>query len=394
MKKGIKRIIIPALVFITVAVVLFALPYYVDAFHEGGVGYCEGCHDLYGFQGNNEREAGVRGMLRGSDPSSACLRCHANNGEDHNILSNDGSTFTPGGDFYWLKRTFTYNSYGATKRSAGNRHGHNVVARDYGLNEDPDLALADGGSYPTSAMSCISCHNPHGITKGNKRNEMAMSVSGSYGGNPPDGIIAGNYRLLGGIGYNGGSQAGNADFAYDAPVAVANSNDWIETDTNHTAYGSGMSEWCSNCHSEFLNSYSKHPAGNDAKLTGEIITNYNSYMKTGNFSGTQANAYTALVPFELGTSDKSLLNTSSMSGPEAYGKANVMCLTCHRAHASAFEAIGRWDFQATFIADSHPRAGDGGASGNDIINSYYGRDMTAEFGFYQRQLCNKCHVQD
>jgi len=69
-------------------------------------------------------------------------------------------------------------------------------------------------------------------------------------------------------------------------------------------------------------------------------------MKTGNFSGTQANAYTSLIPFELGTSDKSLLNTSSMSGPESDGRANVMCLTCHRAHASPYEDMLRWDYTA------------------------------------------------
>jgi hypothetical protein len=56
--------------------------------------------------------------------------------------------------------------------------------------------------------------------------------------------------------------------------------------------------------------------------------------------------------------------------------------------------MGRWDFGTTFIADSHPKAGDGGASGIDVVNSYYGRDMISEFGEKQRQLCNKCHRKD
>jgi hypothetical protein len=29
-----------------------------------------------------------------------------------------------------------------------------------------------------------------------------------------------------------------------------------------------------------------------------------------------------------------------------------------------------------------------------VLNSYYGRDMAADFGKYQRQFCNKCHLMD
>jgi hypothetical protein len=213
-----------------------------------------------------------------------------------------------------------------------------------------------------------------------------------------EGTTGGNYRLLGGAGYEGSSQGSGVPFTHGAPIAVADSFSWTETDSRHSAYGSGMSEWCANCHPAFLNSSTsgvaaKHPAGSGAKLNADIAKNYNSYVKTGDFSGSQASAYLALVPFEVGISDVVLLNPSSSSGP-GLGNANVMCLTCHRAHASAFRHIGRWDFEASFIADSHPHFGDGGASGNDVINSYYGRDMTVEFGETQRQLCNKCHLKD
>ena len=130
----------------------------------------------------------------------------------------------------------------------------------------------------------------------------------------------------------------------------------------------------------------------DTSLTAAIISNYNDYMATGILRGSRTTSYSSLVPFEVGTTGESILDPSSTSGPE--GTANVMCLTCHRAHASAFEDIGRWDFRTTFIANSHPKAGDGGITGNDVLNSYYGRNMITEFGILQRQLCNKCHLQD
>lgn len=388
-------------VLITIMMIVVALSDYVFAFHEGGVGYCEGCHKMHGSSKEDVQDshqminegAGNYYMLKGSDPSSTCLKCHAEEGAYYSVLSKHGSQYTPGGDFYWLKKTFTSTVAGKLYKSEGDNHGHNIVAVDYGLTADNRMTSAVGGVYPSSAMACTACHNPHGTRGGNSLNRGTVSVSGSYGEIAPEGTIAGNYRLLGGTGYNGGNLAG-VNFTYPAPIAVTNPENWTETDANHPAYGTGMSEWCGNCHNALINSDRKHPSGDNAKLSSTVISNYNSYVKTGNIAGTQANSYTALIPFELGTSDKSLLDPSSSAGPDMNGKANVMCLTCHRVHASAFQDIGRWDFQATYIADSHPQNGDSGVTGDDVINSYYGRDMIAEFGKYQRQLCNKCHMQD
>jgi len=365
------------------------LPGVACAFHEGGEGYCEGCH-LMREVANNQFEgtsgtfaAQVDGhSLVGSDPSSTCLRCHAKAGTFYNVFSNDGSIFTPGGDFYWLKKTFTRTYYGIVYKSLDDSHGHNIIAAEYGLIADRMLTLSPGGIYPSAAMGCTSCHNPHGL----------IADDHNYSKDLPFPEI-GNFRLLGGIGYSGGNQATGLTFNYPAPVAVADSKDWAETDYNHTAYGSGMSEWCGNCHDRFLSDKNKHTSGSNAKMENAIISNYNSYIRTGDISGSYGGTYFSLVPFELGIINPTLLDPSSTSGP-APGKANVMCLTCHRAHASAFHDKGRWDFRATFIADSLPQYSDSGVTGNDVINSYYGRNMLSEFGKYQRQFCNKCHLQD
>lgn len=353
------------------------------AFHEGGAGYCEGCHIL-------DTPGLTNIMLKGSDPSSTCLRCHAERGEFYNIFSEDGSMYTPGGDFYWLKKTFTWDVDGKFFRSSGASHGHNIIAVDYGLYGDRAPDAASVRLNAVASLGCTSCHDPHGMTD-NSGNLDVISVFVSYGEFSIE-TTTGNYRMLGGIGYTN-STTGNT-FKYPAPAAVMNSINWVETDSNHTAYGSSMSEWCCNCHTNFLNITNKHPAESSAKLSSVIVSNYNSYKKTGDTTGTQATAYLSLVAFELGTTSRSLLNPSSASGPDSAGKSNVMCLTCHRAHASAFKYIGRWDFNATFIADSHPKTGDSGVTGNDVLNSYYGRNMVTEFGIYQRQLCNKCHLRD
>jgi len=338
--------------------ILFALPEVICAFHEGGDQYCNGCHTL-------------RSGPPTSDTSAICLRCHAEEGQYYTILSSNGSTFSAGGDFYWLEKTFTWERGALTYSSKGDNHGHNIVAYDYGLHLDGTLSAAPGGTYPAASLSCISCHDPHERSS-----------------------VTGNYRLLGGEGYSDSSNVSGNSFTNPAPIAAYDAYDWTESDTKHVDYGSGMSEWCGNCHADFLNDRYKHPAGNNEKLSQNIIDNYNSYIRTGNMQGTRSDAYLALVPFERGITDVDLLDPWSTAGPEPSGNANVMCLTCHRAHASAFSNIGRWDFSATFLYDSHPQYGDDGATGDDVFNSYYGRDIVADFGEYQRQLCNKCHVQD
>ena len=90
--------------------------------------------------------------------------------------------------------------------------------------------------------------------------------------------------------------------------------------------------------------------------------------------GTTASAYLAQVPFE----DASVDYTST-AGPSA--SSYIMCMTCHRAHASSAPDAGRWDFSVTLLVD------DGVESGSYPLPDPYA-------SLAQRSLCNKCHVKD
>jgi len=380
-----RLILIPGLLLICTTG--FAPPAF-SAFHSGGVGSCGGCHV------NHTTEGGTASsLLLASDPSSICLNCHAGPGGSGapSVFSFDGSALTPGGDFYWLTKTFTWS--GGSSPAA--RHGHNVVAADFGLSVDPDKPQGPGGSYPASNLSCISCHDPHGRSNGGTSGgNPAVSVSGSYGEVPAGGSSSGNYRLLGGMGYtvNG--------YSFNNPAPIARQNAALpfgESDASHVDYGTGMSEWCGNCHATILNNSHQvgtqgfeHPVGSNAPLEAAMVANYNSYIRTGDLSGSADTAYLQFVPFERGISAPELLDPTSTRGPDT--NANLNCLTCHRAHASAFRSAGRWDFSVPLLSDSHPAAGDSGVSGNDVSNSYYGRDIALEFGSGQGQLCEKCHA--
>ena len=356
-------------------------------FHAGGVGNCSGCHSMH--QANSASEY----LLLNSDPSSICINCHSGLGGPNSlsVFSPDGSALTPGGDFYWLTRSFSW----LDGSSPGDSHGHNVVARDFNLFPDRLKSRAPGGTFPSAQLGCTSCHDPHGQAGGNQRwQNYPISGSGSYGELPEPGTVRGNYRLLGDDSYR---PAHGVAFSQGAPIARQSSiSPFQETDTAHVDYGSGMSEWCGNCHGELLRGNHvtpevtfAHPAGRDARLEQEVINTYNTYLRTGDYTGSAATSYLQFVPFERGTSDVLALDPHSTQGPSV--SANVMCLSCHRAHASAFSAGGRWDFTAALLVDSHPAVGDTGATAGDVYFSYYGRNLATEFGSGQGSFCEKCH---
>lgn len=357
-----------------------------QGFHSGGVGDCNGCHSIHSAQ------AGSQQLLLRSDSSSLCLNCHAGRGGSNSpsVFSPDGSALTPGGDFYWLTKSFSW----LDGQSPAFDHGHNIVALDFNLLSDPVMTTSPGGNYPAARLGCDSCHDPHGQVDGGTSRSQAVSRSGSYGAGADPGAISGNYRLLGDAKYE---TAGYA-FSTAAPVArQSNVNKYGETDGSHVDYGSGMSEWCGNCHAALLHNKHlaaditfKHASGNNALFSQENLNHYNSYLRTGVLSGLPSISYLQFVPFERGTSSMQLLDPNSTQGPDA--NANVMCLTCHRAHASAFPDMGRWDFNATLLVASHPAIGDVGASASDAYYSYYGRNISTDFGAGQGQFCEKCHV--
>ena len=356
------------------------------AFHDGGVAHCDGCHSMHDSPENPVLGTPNSLLLIGSDPSSTCLHCHDGAGSSH-VLSTDGSNFKAGGDFFWLTQSYTNSNWSGSVTSDPDNMGHNVIAADFGLTVDGTNTTSPGGSFSSSNLGCSSCHDPHGQVNGGTANGMApISVSGSYGDVPVAGTIAGNYRLLGDTYYG---------MAADAPVAVTGG--WTETDTDHTAYGRGMSEWCATCHGDYSGSSTKHPAENGATLGATQAVNYNSYVETGDFTGVQATAYTPLVPFEMQLTDKAALltATTSTAGPDT-ANDNVMCLTCHRAHATAFNNITKWDMEHELLAEGWPTAANLTSMGAVANADYYGRDIGAggDFGEFQRSLCNKCHVKD
>ena len=439
-----------SLVILAAASVTIGLSGMAYAFHDGGVAYCDGCHTMHNSSGNvtilkgGKQFQGVAYLLKGSDQSSTCLNCHSGTTlSSYHVMTYPVPTAsapvnrTPGGDFAWLGKSYAAVGHGSA--SPGERHGHNVIAVDFGLVADSTLTTAPGGSYSangTNNFGCQSCHDPHSSARIIDANgTIAYSAvgqktlpilgSGSYGAAPTATEAVGVYRLLGGVNYLPMSYPGGPAFVNAPPVAVAPSayNRTESATETRVAYGKGMSEWCSNCHTNIhdnntgtANTAFIHPAGNGALLTASanisgqstsIAAIYNAYKMSGDLTNTQATSYTSMVPYEEGTTTIATLaghavtNGSQTSGPIT-GTENVMCLSCHRAHATGFNSLSRWNNNAEMltvaglwpdVANSASSSYSNGMPLLDYQAAMYDRPAT-NYATYQRSLCNKCHAKD
>jgi len=399
------------------------------AFHSGGVAECTGCHSMHApLSANN--------LLLGTDDSSTCLNCHQNAADtkasSYHIstvdskLTGTGSPLqrTPGGDFAWLKKTYSWTGYHGPETEAGSTHGHNIIAADYGYFVD-DKAGSPGGSFPSAQLACTSCHDQHSKARRFPDGTIAdtgapIIGSGSYDTSilPVGTQAMGIYRLLRG----NLNPVSNADFT-GYPVAVApysyNRTEAVTQtrvaygDATGSSNGASWGQWCATCHANMHSTKSGnlvHPI--DEPLSGYSV-NYAKYVSSGIMTGSSATSYLSLVPFATNDWKFSTLkpladpaSTITGSGPDAADK--VMCLSCHRAHASGFPEMLRWNTESEFItavdntgtviwpgtdAVGGASKGSNGRTSLETAAAYYDRPVTV-FGAYQRQLCNKCHAKD
>jgi predicted CXXCH cytochrome family protein len=148
-----------------------------------------------------------------------------------------------------------------------------------------------------------------------------------------------------------------------------------------------------------------HPV--DVALGSTIANNYNAYVKSGDLTGTSATAFSSLVPFAENTGDiTTLKGHASNAGAYLNGPATsdqVACMSCHRAHASGWKNMLRWNMEGEFIVYNAQYPGTDttpavpqfsqGRLGAETQAAYYDRPVT-QFASYQRVLCNKCHAKD
>lgn len=334
-----------------VSLALMSLQLPAFAFHDQGSGDCEGCHVSHNTEDGMPLPPGMddEWLLKGETPSDVCLSCHAESFGGVLTISPLAPAPEKGaGNFVFLwEDNLNDAPDGVSNPIPGDAAGHNLDAPSYGLFNDSRWASSPGGTFPTDQLGCTSCHDPHGNT---------------------------NYRLLRGAGPVPLRPFGTFTFSNPAPEGEGIALSSAEGPSNHAAYHAGMSRWCGNCHGQFHQGSAsagfEHPT--QRALSGDEASRYNAYAGDDNPSGGSfASAYLPEVPFE----DRSMTTTSREGARAGSG---LMCLSCHRAHASSSPAAGRWDFKVQALGD------DGLVSGSYPIPNPYSLST-------QGPLCLKCH---
>jgi predicted CXXCH cytochrome family protein len=403
----------------------FALGYsQAYAFHSGGVAECGGCHEMH-------NAASADFLLVATDASSTCLSCHEHAGDtgpsSYHISTAAADLSptappkqrTPGGDFAWLKRSYADTGIGYNE--PGDRHGHNIVAADKGYVADATNTTAPGGGAVLgSNLGCTSCHDQHSSARRFAdgtwaRTGLPIAGSGSYDNSaaPVAGKNAvGIYRILraGGSGLSNDASVSGAVFSsMFLAVAPSTYNRTEAATQTRVAYGQNSGQWCATCHPNMHSGAGNyHPV--DQAING-FSANYGQYISSGIMTGTGA-TFTSLVPFNEATTNIATLashaknNDSVLAGPAATDQ--VTCMSCHRAHASGFSDMVRWQIENEFLTkadslgnavycatDSVPSSGRCalGRTTVEVTAAYYDRPVT-KLGAWQRSLCNKCHAKD
>jgi predicted CXXCH cytochrome family protein len=316
------------------------------AFHDGGVASCSSCHVMHESEDGQQVDASGE-LLRGVSGSDLCLGCHADaNGAVFGVSPlAPPPERGPGNFVFLLEDNLNDGTNGGTNPIAGEAAGHSIVAPSVGLVAETRWVSAPGGSYPSSELSCTSCHDPHGNA---------------------------NYRMLWGAGE---TEGGDFSFQYAAPTAVGLPLDGPpESRSNHVAYRRGMSAWCSNCHGFYHDEVSGPGFHHDfdADFERGMLNRYAVYDGDANPAGGEpSTSYLPEAPYQDPTA------TRSTTGPPSTS-SRAMCLTCHRAHATSSPAAGRWDFRVQYLQE------DGVESGSYAIPNPYPDPS-------QGRLCAKCH---
>ena len=297
-------------------------------------GQCANCHVMHASQ------AGTVTTPHDSLLNDTCLGCHTgiNNGVSTPYVYTTGAEELAGGNFKYAD-------------IVNERNGHNPVE----LNNGVDAILSTppgwksgfsangqvGGGSPnwgTNNLSCSGIYGCHG-------KHIDNGISGAHHNHPTTGAmtsagtVGDSYRFLYGIkGYEDSDyeyQANGTNGQHNVYYGAARSAD---TATNTAT----MSYFCAECHGMFHSGASTEGVA-DATFTSPWIRHPVDITMP---IGTSGKAY-YYPSYNITTPLASTDVTTSTVDMAVPNDRIVMCLSCHRAHASPYYAAMRWDYRGS-----------------------------------------------
>jgi hypothetical protein len=332
---------------------LFCLPSSLQARVTGN---CSNCHTMHNSQGGSNMQTGYA-STSGAKASllrvNGCLGCHATTGSGSTGVggapivyntsapgygnSHDGyNVGLAGGNFYWLTAPS-----GATHTQ---RRGHSIPGIPYGdhLTEWPDLGLGEpsscGNCHKNIAQDCKTCHLPAHHKHGD-----STSIVDSEDG---------YYRFLGPLPASGEHKwgvRGYEDTDWEKAGSNLHHNEYSGEEKTDDGYFS-INRFCHGCHvaiDDLGVSYKFRwytvclPHSLDSlPFPGSSAPPYGNHDWDGYGTPSTPDPYNLFFPIARSNISKGAYPSDTIF----YNTNNVLsCLTCHRAHASPYDKMLRWD---------------------------------------------------
>ena len=311
-------------------------------------GRCKDCHTMHNSRGGMEVIRAGRVGPFASMTIGGCLGCHGQNPNGNQNIIVQGNMRIPQVLHYFENGDLAGGNYiyVAEGHNPVYSRGHNVEG--ISLQENPPMNVPPGfmggvnipgGTGPAfwSSQKQLTCAGTWGC-HGNRTIEdqfASMSRAHHEDDSEIDGSTVGkSYRFLYGI---VGKEHSNWEY-----LASVNNHNGYKGDNAHSSTNT-ISYLCGECHAKF------HPSTN---LGGsdEVGHAYNSVWRRHpsdiSFNGVHAgyldSEYQDYVQYSL----ESPVAYQNPKGRESKVdmESIIMCLSCHRAHASPYPDILRWDY--------------------------------------------------
>lgn len=308
-------------------------------------GDCSNCHTMHNMQGGQAivTSGPQEFLLRtGGSGKSSCWGCHVTTTTSNidgvtgaPFIMHIGSTDLAAGNFRYIgASTSTY--------------GHNVL--DTGF-QDP-LTSPPGDQHGTgitntnfTCAGVYGCHGDRSITgnvaiKGaHHANDSALKF-GTINTTNQGATAGASYRYLKGV-------KGGEDADWESSKSATDHNEYFGATSmgasdKVTPAGGTMSGFCAECHGNFhgtgageagsASPWVRHPTDVSLPGTGEYAA-YTAYSLTAPVARTTIPNSPSGTVTPTGTSDDI-----------------IMCLSCHRAHASPYYKLLRWDYKSATLS--------------------------------------------
>ena len=338
-------------------------------------GYCSNCHTMHNSQGGRptakEYSSTSAGLVQDSTPNQAllisnCIGCHFNNGSatvdnyGTPIVLNHNNPSQPlaGGNFYYVG-----DGLGAEYNKGHNVRGissQETSPMDTPPGFKPNVTLPNSGTGPGSWTQQLTCAGTFGCHGNRTITDEIRSIFGGHHSNintdisSPANHVYDSYRFLLGI-------KGAEDNDWEQVTASDNHNGY----QGDSVYGSvhTISYFCGECHGN----YHAHTNLGGTATVGNS-TPWVRHPSDFAFSGARGGNYASSEYAQYNTPNTNIYSTEApvaetnptTNNPTVGPASIVMCLSCHRAHASPYFKMVRWDYRgwpATGVTGCDPGTG-------------------------------------